>query len=271
MRNSAAARVLEFGAAIALCCLFCSPVAPAQTAATGKTEKSAKAQPAGQVPDLSGVWAISPRDRSWDPADPEGKNPDALPMTPLGKEKLKAAKPPFGADQTFDNINDPVQKYCDPPGLSRLYTSPWQFSIVQSSARVDILFEYFHLWRTVGLNRQHPQDPDPTWLGDSVGKYEGDTLVIDTIGFNGRTWLDQLGHPLSEAAHIIERVRRVDHSTLQIDLTVDDPQSYTKTFTATRTYKLSSLPLGETMCSVSDMQSFQKSIIDQTLPPTPAK
>jgi len=177
MRNGAAGAVGKSGAApalaVAISLLFCAPLVLAN---------SANVQPVAQEPDLSGVWAISPSNRSWDPNDPEGKNPDQLPMTPWGREELKAAKAPFGADQTFSNINDPVQKYCDPPGVTRLYTSPWQFSIVQSPARVDILFEYFRIWRTVTMNREHAKDLDPTWLGDSVGKYEGDTLVIDTVG-----------------------------------------------------------------------------------------
>jgi hypothetical protein len=216
-------------------------------------------------PDLSGVWSIVSRQSSWDPADPSGAKPEQLPMTPWAKEKFQAARPPFGVNQTFDNPNDPVEQYCDPPGLARLYTFPWQFTIVQTPSNVYMLFEYFHNWRVVTLNQPHPKDVDSTWLGDSVGHYEGDALVIDTIGLNDKSWLDNVGHPHSDKLHTIERLSRLDRDTLQLEFTIDDPKAYTKSFTSKRTFKLSKFPLGETMCAVSEIQSFQKNIMDRTV------
>jgi hypothetical protein len=218
--------------------------------------------------DLSGAWMITGgQASSWDPSDPTGAKPDDLPMTPSSREKLKAARPPFGAKATFDNPNDPVEKYCDPPGLTRMYSFPWQFTIVQTPANVYLLFEYFHIWRVVTMDKPHPKDLDSTWLGDSVGKYEGDTLVIDTVGLNDKSWLDNVGHPHSDALHTVERFRRVDHDTLRLDLTIEDPKAYTKPWTATKTYKLTNFPLGETMCSVSEVQSFQKDVMERTVQP----
>lgn len=185
-------------------------------------------------------------------------------MTPWAREKLEAARPPFGANATYDNVNDPVQKYCDPPGVTRLYQYPYEFSIIQTPATVYILYEFSRVWRMIPLNAQHPKDPDSTWMGDSVGKYEGDTFVIDTVGFNDKTWLDQVGHPHSDALHLIERLRRVDKATLQLELTVDDPKAYTKPFTAKRMFFLSDSPPTEALCSASEMQSFQ----DQVMQPT---
>jgi hypothetical protein len=152
-----------------------------------------------------------------------------------------------------------------------MYSYPWQFTIVQTPAQVYILFEYLHIWRMVTMNQPHPKDVDSTWLGDSVGHYEGGALVIDTIGFNDKTWLDMVGHPHSDALHTVERIRRLSHDSLQMQLTIDDPKTYTKPFTATRVWKLSSFPMGETMCSVSEVQSFQKNIMDRTVSPAPAK
>ena len=240
----------------------------AQTAAPSKPTNAKTRQTATAPVDLSGIWMITGgQATSWDPSDPTGAKPDQLPMTPASREKLKAARPPFGANGTFDNANDPVEKYCDPPGMTRMYGFPWQYTIVQTPANVYILFEYFRIWRVVTMNQPHPKDLDSTWFGDSVGRYEGDTLVIDTVGINDKSWLDNVGHPHSNALHVVERFRRVDHDTLRLDLTIDDPQAYTKSWTATKTYKRTAFPLGETMCSISEVESFQKDVMDRTVQP----
>ena len=146
--------------------------------ASGGAASSADAGPANAKPspaatnprDLSGIWMITGgQATSWDPSDPGGAKPHQLPMTPSSREKLKAARPPFCVNATFDNPNDPVEKYCDPPGLTRMYSFPWQFTIVQTPPSVYILFEYFRIWRMVTMDKPHPKDVDSTWLGDSVG------------------------------------------------------------------------------------------------------
>ncbi len=274
-RNSLLGKLAVFVAA-----LLCAPILQAQTSAPVAAAPPAAATPAAgrtqgvearvHLPDLSGDWTIAAGGRSLDPDDPNGNKPEELPMTAWGREQLKNAKPPFGAAETFDT-NDPVQKFCDPPGATRLYQYPWQFTLVQTPTHVYVLFEYLHVWRVVTMNHPHAKDLDATWLGDSVGKYEGDALVIDTIGFNDKTWLDNSGHPHSDALHLVERFRRPSHDSLQLALTIDDPKAYTKPFTAMRTFKLSAFPMGETMCSLSEDQAFQKSVMDQTLGSQPAK
>ena len=234
-------------------------------AQSGAKAANAKAGASGSAtPDLSGYWNIKGGSPSWDPADLAGKDPGSMPMTPWARQKLEAARPPFGARATFDDVNDPVQKYCDPPGVTRLYQYPYEFLFVQTPDSVYILYEFSRVWRLIPLNKEHPKDPDATWMGDSVGKYEGDTLVIDTVGFNDKTWLDQVGHPHSDALHLIERLRRVNAETLELELTVDDPKAYTKTLTAKRLFTHSSSPPTEALCSASEMQSFQ----DQVMTPT---
>jgi hypothetical protein len=121
------------------------------------------------------------------------------------------------------------------------------------------------------MNQPHPKDLDSTWLGDSVGRYDGDALVIDTVGYNDKTWLDMVGHAHSDQLHTVERLRRVDHDTLELQLTIEDPKAYTQSFTSKKTFKLSSFPMGETMCSLSEDQSFQKNIMDRTVSSPPAK
>lgn len=145
---------------------------------------------------------------------------------------------------------------------------PWLITFIQTPKVVYILYEYTKVWRAVPLNAAHPADPDSTWMGDAVGKYEGDTLVIDTIGFNDKTWLDQSGHPHSDAMHVIERFRRVSQGKLELNVTIDDPKAYTKTFSASKMYNLSQGPMGETLCAYSEMKQFQENVVDKTQTPS---
>jgi len=105
--------------------------------------------------------------------------------------------------------------------------------IVQTPKKTVFLFEGFSSYIVVPTDgRKHTKDPDPTWYGESIGWYEGDTLVVDTIGFNGRAWVDTgSGHPQTEAARVTERFTRRDVGHMDIDITIDDPKAYTKPFT----------------------------------------
>ena len=92
-----------------------------------------------------------------------------------------------------------------------------------------MMFEYDHYQRLIYTNRrEHPKDLDLSWMGDSIGHWEGSTRVVDTVGLNDKTWLDQVGHPHSTALHVVERLHRVDRETLVDDITIDDPKAYTK-------------------------------------------
>lgn len=246
----------------------------AQTAASTDASKPAKpGLMANGIPDLSGIWDpdfYGPEGvhvNTWDSSDPFAKHPEQAPMTPWAAEKFKSVRPPFGALATFDNTNDPVQRYCDPPGVPRIYMYPWELTFIQTPKIVYILYEYTKVWRAIYMDRDHPKDPDSSWMGDSVGKYEGDTFVIDTIGFNDKTWLDQTGHPHSDALHVIERIRRTSHDQLEINVTIDDPKAYTKTFSATKLYRFTDAPMGETLCAYSEMKQFQDNVIDKTQTP----
>jgi hypothetical protein len=128
---------------------------------------------------------------------------------------------------------------CSPPGLPYIYLQLFPMQIVQTPSEVMELFEYDHTVRHIFLDRtQHPADVTPTYYGDSIGHWEGDTLVVDTVGLNGKMWLDRVGHPDSDQMHIGERIHRVDDKTLQVDLTFDDPKSYPKPWTATMRFRL---------------------------------
>ena len=95
-----------------------------------------------------------------------------------------------------------------------------------------MLFENNHWVRQIWMDgRAHPTDRAPNWMGHSIGKWDGDTLVVDLVGLNDLTWLDASGRPHSDALHVVERYRRIGHDTLEIELTFDDPKAYTKPWT----------------------------------------
>jgi hypothetical protein len=179
--------------------------------------------------DLSGVWA--------GPQNAITFSPDEPPMQPWARTEFENAKPGYGPHATPES-QDPVLS-CLPPGVPRIMLMPFPLQIVQTPTEIIMLFEYDHFRRQIFLNRhEHPKDLKPTWIGDSIGKWDGDTLVIDTTGLNDKSWLDQVGHPHSDALHVIERLRRVDRETLMDDLTLDDKKAYTRSWTGQQVFKL---------------------------------
>jgi len=141
-------------------------------------------------------------------------------------------------EQRLANLaKDDPEGQCLPPGIPRMMATPFPFQIYQFPGRVIFVYEGgAHVWRVVYTDgRKHPADPNPSYLGDSVGHWDGDTLVVDAIGFNDRTWLDQDGHPHTESLHVIERYTRTDEDTLHYEATIDDPKAYTKEWTTSYT------------------------------------
>ena len=119
--------------------------------------------------------------------------------------------------------------------------SPVPFEIVQIPGRVIQLFEFNHFVRqiyTTTGSHEHAKDLDPTWMGDSIGWWEGDTLVIDSVAFNDKTWLDRAGLIHSDQLHVIEHISRPTHNTLIVKITIDDPKAYTHTWGGQRTFQL---------------------------------
>jgi hypothetical protein len=101
-----------------------------------------------------------------------------------------------------------------------------------------MIFEYDHNVRHIYKDRKHPADLTATYMGDSIGHWEGNTFVIDTVGFNDKTWLDRAGHPHSEQLHVTERLHRTDADHLQIDFTIEDPVAYTHPFGSSMFFRL---------------------------------
>jgi hypothetical protein len=187
--------------------------------ARGKPNLSAPApKSADGHSDISGVW--SPNTAPLQVIAPTA----AIPFQPwsraLTEERADGAR---GKD-------DPAA-YCI-PGMPKLVVLPYPYKIVQAPGMMLILYEGFTTYRQIFTDgRPLPKDAEPTWLGYSTGKWEGDTFVVDTVNINERTWLDNAGRPHSNAMHLTERYHRRDFGHLEMQLTIDDPKAYTKPWT----------------------------------------
>jgi hypothetical protein len=247
-----ALRIASLGCAALI---LCSCVLLAQT-------RSAISK-AAQTGDLTGVWypsSVNTFNFTW--TDPQGQRLNPLPLTPWAQEKFKANHP-IGGEYTALTSNDPNFS-CLPPGVPNIYTHAYPIEVLQVPGRTIMFFEYGHFVRQIFTDgREHVKDANPTWMGDSVGKWEGDTLVVDSTGFNDKTWLDVTGHPHSEALRIVERMRRADHDTLMIDITIDDPQAYTIPLKTQRKYILKpSWNIMEYICEDNEVgfNDFEKKV-----------
>jgi hypothetical protein len=219
-----------------------SSVALSQTAPSAPPNKRSPLAPKGVPaprradgkPDFSGVYH-APGYGPGDPRSPTGEGfahniardlkPSDVPMQPWAEKLYK---------ERFENESkDDPEGFCLPMGTPRVNPYPWK--IVQTEKLFVILYEgNVHSYRQVFLDgRPHDSSVVDTWWGDSIGHWEGDTLVVDTVGFNGRAWLDADGHPRTPQAHVIERFTRPELGKMVIDITIDDPSAYTKPWKVT--------------------------------------
>src|SRR5580700_11692937 len=228
MRNCFMGLILSLSATLAF-----SPFLFAQTA---NQQGMAKTESAAPAPDLSGLW-IRLRDPSHSPINLDFGSAIS-PMTPWGEAKFKAANSVYRSSSPSTVLSDPVY-ICFPPGVPRIYLLNFPMQIFQTPGQVIMLFEFDHFVRRIYTDgRPHDEDAGPLWMGDSIGKWEGDTLVADTTSFNDKTTLDREGYPHSDAMHLVERIRRVSHDSMVIDFTVDDPKAYTKPWAAKLIFQL---------------------------------
>jgi len=167
--------------------------------------------------DLSGVWQP--------PYTPDLTRGTTAKLTPWGEERF--AK--------WNGTLDP----CLPQGVTRQMNAPDPIEIVQTPKKVVILYESWHIYRSIPTDgRAHPKDLDLSWFGNSVAKWEDDTLVIDVTGMYDKTTLDTVGHPHSDELHLVERLRRISPTTLSYEVTVDDPKAYVAPFKQSRVLQL---------------------------------
>lgn len=178
-------------------------------------------------PDFQGVWQHPyVPDMSKDRENQKGAG--ELPFTKTGADNFR----------NYDVAKFDYTGHCLPFGLLRsVNVGGYPVQIMQNSKYIALLFEqntWFHVVYMDG--RDHPKDLDPTWFGHSIGRWDGDTLVIDTVGFNGKTRLDTIGHPHSDKMHVIQRFTYTDPDHIAYEITVDDPVYYTKPWKNTRTF-----------------------------------
>ena len=187
-------------------------------------------------------------------------------MTPWATKRFEATRPAFGPRSVaVADTNDPVYE-CLPPGTPRIYAHPAPFEILQTPGRMMIVYEFQHLVRRVFTDgREHRQDRLATWMGESIGHWEGDTLMLETVNFNDKTWIDRRGVPHSDQLRVVERIRRTDGNELIIDITVEDPVAFTEPWTVRRVFDSVDWRLEESVCSVlanSSFEEFERTLLD---------
>jgi hypothetical protein len=184
-------------------------------------------------PDLSGTWQSGGVSINGEPGAPP-----LNPLPPIGPHPIRreplAYTPEFEAIRKTKNLTvlDDPTLYCLLPGIPRIATMPMPLEIVQTPKQVVILYEAFRAWRRIPINDklEHPGDIVPTWMGDAVGRWEGDTFVVDTIGFNDKTWIGGAGSIHSEEMHVEERYTLHTDGALVMEVKVEDPKALAKPY-----------------------------------------
>jgi len=222
----------------------------------GKPNLAARAPRASNgKPDLSGVWRVEAT-----PLEEQKRlfGNDIEKLTVPGMERDKVSKYAFNILLDFKPEDSPMRPeaaallrqrqaqpdarpstHCLPAGIPSATLFAEVQKIVQTPGLIVMMLELDNAHRQIYTDgRKLPADPEPLWLGYSVGKWEGDTLVVESTGFNDKTWLDVMGHPHSEAMRVVERYRRRDFGHLDVEITIDDPKMYTQPFTIKVTHLL---------------------------------
>ncbi len=211
---------------------------------TGPTPKAADGKP-----DLSGIWLYTRGPMPPAPAPAAAPAPGPPEVVPLAVRlsqfwnlgaSFKDGLPfqPWAAElhrkRVASNSEDNPDAHCLPLGLMQLHTHGQPRKMIQTPGVTVILYEANAGVRQIFTDgRPMPKDPEPWWFGYSVGRWEGDTLVVETAGFRDLGWLDVEGSPLTETGKLIERFHRPDYGHLDIEVTIDDPKAYTKPWTVT--------------------------------------
>ncbi len=196
--------------------------------ADGKPDLAAPAPKTSEgKPDLTGIWVVA-----------SGKYLANIAVDGVEVPFRPEAAALYKKRRETNSVGRPTER-CLPHSVPDAALVGYPFKIIQTPAQLVVLFEPFIDYRQIFTDgRTLPKDPQPTWMGYSVGKWEGDTLVVDSSGFNDQTWLDDGGHPHSDALHVIERFRRIDFGHMELGITIDDPKMYAKPWTVTVPYNL---------------------------------
>jgi hypothetical protein len=270
-------------AAIAAASIF-GATAGAQNAPAGQSGSAARTRPvarmAGGKPDLNGVWqGGSSRKGTWEEANTGlgvggtgGSTPQPQPAArPPAREP--APYQPWAAKKVLESFNrraiDDPTALCLPPGVPRAtIVGLFPMQIVQTPQQIVMLYEYMNVFRVIPLNAKHPDDLEPSYMGDSVGHWEGDTLIVDVTGFNDKTWLIGAGTFHSEKLHVVERYTPTDYDTIQYDVTMEDPEVLTKPWTFhTTIMRREGTRLREYVCTENnlDVQRYQELLKNESV------
>jgi hypothetical protein len=267
--------------AIALIAVAATAQQPPPRAVTPPIPRTADGKP-----DMTGVWqGGSTRPGTWEEANAPGglgggPAPAAAAAGPArgpARGAAPAREPAPYQDwakkkvqESFDRrgIDDPMAR-CLMAGTPRSTTvGLFPMQIIQTPTQVVILYELLHAFRVIPLNAKHPDDMEPTYMGDSVAHWEGDTLVVDAVSFNDRTWIGATGTFHSDAMHVTERYTRVDYNRINYDVTVEDPKVLTKPWVMHNSIMLRpGTRLREYECAEnnSDIQHYEEMLKDESL------
>jgi hypothetical protein len=237
-------------------CVLVASLAGAQTANVQPTPKTADGKP-----DLTGVYQASPRRGGWDAEAPGDEPGVPAPRTAVSISQTASDPIPFTPEararaQEILNqrsIDDPTSRclFAASPRITGVGLFPVQF--VQTPAQMIILYEYMWTHRVIPIGAKHADDVSPSFMGDSVGRWEGNTFVVDVIGFKPGIWLTG-GLVTSDALHLTERYTRVDRDQLNYEVTIEDPTVLTKPFTQRTTLMLrEGTRLREYSCAENNM------------------
>ena len=225
MKHSSGARMMASAAVLAVCAWM-----PTPAVAQAKPPGAAIPRAADGHPDFSGIWQVMNtanfdiQDHSAQKGVPAGQGVvegNEIPYTPAGLAKKM---------ENYKNraTADPESK-CYLPGVPRITYMPFPFQILQTPGQVTILYEYVHAVRYIYTNgTPHPPGPIEWWMGDSRGRWDGDTLVVDTVHFIADTWFDRAGTHHSDALHVVERYSFIDRDHLNYEVTIEDPKVFTR-------------------------------------------
>ena len=209
---------------------------------------------------LAGIWGRASRIQVFSDQPPA--------FTAEGQAKFNANKPGYGPRSVPPALGNDAMGTCDPLGIPRLLTlevlPPYhRVEIFETSNRMLQHFEWHNYWREIWTDgRELPKDPEPKWMGYSVGKWEGDAFVVNSFGFDGRTWLDHFGYPHSDEMRLQERYRLLDHDTLELTMTITDPRIYAKPWSSDKKI-LKLVPKGEieeSFCVPTEEQEFNNTV-----------
>jgi len=239
-------------------------------------EVARKAKPKSNLPfdphDFSGVWTRTGGDRGMS----SRPGVDVPPMTPAAQKLFDASGPGYGPRAVPPAKGNDIVGECNPQGIPRLLFFPRPVEFIQLPNRLIQYFQWHHVLREIWVDGRKPHtDPDTLrWYGYSTARWEGNVFVVDSTGFDDRSWLDQYGYPHSDQMKLQERYERVDHDTIEMTVTVDDPKMYTKPWVSQKkTWSLLAKPeeysldgwngLPEEVCApIDEVDNFDRRVRD---------